>query len=109
MRSTKRFLVYAGALLAFGFLARPASAQQTSDLKYRRYAVMNGNQVRSVFGNWGVIGQPANQGRRGAWRNDNDGYLGDVSPFIGAEVRYFWPNPAGHTNIDTLFHSVLTC
>lgn len=74
----------------------PAEAQ--SGKQYRRSAVMNGNQVRSVFGNWGVIGQPVDTRPRGAWKNDNDGYLGDVSPFVGAEVR--WQ--------DTTFHSVVT-
>ncbi len=65
---------------------------------YRRSAVMNGNQVRTVFGNWGVIGQPSDTRPRGAWRNDNNGYLGDVSPFVGAEVRW----------ADTTFRSVVT-
>ena len=70
-----------------------------SGRQYRRSAIMNGNEVRTVFGNWGVIGQPAELGHRGAWRNDNNGYLGDVSPMVGAEVKW-----------DTLtFHSVVTC
>lgn len=59
---------------------------------------MNGNQVRTVFGNWGVIGQPVDTRPRGAWKNDNNGYLGDVSPFVGAEVRW----------LDTSFHSVVS-
>jgi hypothetical protein len=66
---------------------------------YRKTAIMNGNQVRTVFGNWGVIGQPAAQGRRGAWRNDNDGYLGDVSLFVGAEIK----------SNGKVVHSVVTC
>jgi hypothetical protein len=69
-----------------------------SGREYRRTAVHNGNQVRTVFGNWGVIGQPSTGGPRGAWRNDNNGYLGDVSPFIGAEIKW-----KGVT-----FHSVAT-
>jgi hypothetical protein len=70
-----------------------------SGREYRRTAVHNGNQVRTVFGNWGVIGQPSTGGPRGAWKNDNDGYLGDVSPFVGAEVKLG----------ATTFHSVVTC
>ncbi len=61
---------------------------QNSDRAYRRTAIMNGNQVRTVFGNWGVIGQPSEQGKRGAWKDDNNGYLGDVSPYVAAEVKY---------------------
>lgn len=54
---------------------------------YRRHAVMRGNLVKTVFGNWGVIGQPASVGKRGAWIYDNNGYIGDVSPMVGAEIR----------------------
>lgn len=69
-----------------------------SGREYRRSAVHNGNQVRSVFGNWGVIGQPPDGGPRGAWKNDNNGYLGDVSPMVGAEIK--WNGG--------IFHSVVT-
>jgi hypothetical protein len=71
---------------------------QYSDRQYRRTGILNGNQVRTVFGNWGVIGQPGDQGKRGAWKDDNNGYIGDVSPLVGAEVK--WQ--------DTIFHSVVT-
>ena len=76
-----------------------ALAWSDSGRQYRRSAIMNGNQVRTVFGNWGVIGQPAESGHRGAWRYDNDGYIGDVTPLVGVEVK---------TN-GTVFHSVGTC
>ena len=57
-----------------------------SGREYRRSSVMRGNLVKTVFGNWGVIGQPAEKGDRGAWIYDNNGYIGDVSPLVGAEV-----------------------
>jgi len=82
-------LVLATASLAFG----------DSGAQYRRYAIMNANQVRTVFGNWGVIAQPATAGHRGAWRNDNDGYIGDVSMLVGAELKVG----------AQVFHSVATC
>jgi hypothetical protein len=88
-------VVTACVLMAF-VVSSEALAQ--SGREYRRTAVHNGNQVRTVFGNWGVIGQPSTGGPRGSWRNDNNGYLGDVSPFIGAEVKW-----KGVT-----FHSVAT-
>ncbi|HLF19783.1 MAG TPA: hypothetical protein VI704_03240, partial [Bacteroidota bacterium] len=75
-----------------------AQNEQPSGREYRRSAIMNGNQVRTVFGNWGVIGQPGDQGKRGAWRNDNNGYIGDVSPLVGAEAK----------SNGTTFHSVVT-
>ncbi|MFH0990864.1 MAG: hypothetical protein V1799_12695 [bacterium] len=84
-------------LIALGS-SEAAIAQQSSGREFRRSAVMNGNQVRTVFGNWGVIGQPAEQGYRGAWKDNNNGYLGDVSPLVGAEV----------ISEGKLFHSVVT-
>ena len=65
----------------------------------RRSAVMRGNLVKTVFGNWGVIGQPATKGARGAWINENNGYIGDVSLFVGAEVE----------SDEKTFHSVVVC
>ncbi len=89
-------IVVLGSL--FGALF-PDSLPAQGSTPYETVGVMNGNQVRTIFGNWGVIGQPAQYGRRGAWKNDNDGYLGDVSPLVGAEVKW-----QGKT-----FHSVVTC
>jgi len=88
-----RFLAVVFMLLLWWSMSVAQSGRE-----YRRSAVHNGNQVRTVFGNWGVIGQPRDKGPRGAWKNDNNGYLGDVSPFVGAEVR--WNG--------TTFHSVVT-
>jgi hypothetical protein len=85
--------------------------QQPSGRVYRRNAIMNGNQVQTVFGNWGVIGQPEEQGHRGAWKYPNNGYLGDVSPLVGAEVKYdsvYRSNQWVQTP-NSVFHSVVTC
>ena len=81
------------------------SALGDSGAQYRKSAIMNANQVRTVFGNWGVIAQPADQGHRGAWRNDNDGYVGDVSIFVGAEIT----SKNVVTSGNVTFHSVATC
>ncbi len=74
-------------------------AQAQSGREYRRSSVMRGNLVKTVFGNWGVIGQPAEKGARGAWIYENNGYIGDVSPMVGAEIK-----ANGKT-----FHSVVIC
>lgn len=78
------------------------SAAAQSGPEFRRSAVHNGNLVRSVFGNWGVIGQPATGGPRGAWLHPNNGYIGDVSPMIGAEIVLI----DTVNNDTTVFHSV---
>lgn len=70
-----------------------------SGREYRRYNIMGGNQIYTVFGNWGVIGQPAEHGSRGAWKYKENGYIGDFSIMIGAKVNYS----------DTNFVSMETC
>ncbi|MBI5648631.1 MAG: hypothetical protein HY962_16995 [Ignavibacteriae bacterium] len=79
---TRRIILFALVLLA----ASAAQSFAQSGREYRRSNVMSGNRVKTVYGNWGVIGQPGTGGPRGAWIQDNNGFLGDVSPFIGAEV-----------------------
>ncbi len=53
---------------------------------FRKVGVMRGNQVRTVFSNYGVIAQPGSEGPRGAWKYDANGYVGDVSPLVGLRL-----------------------
>ena len=55
---------------------------------YRTFGVHRGNQVRTIFGNYGVIAQPSTLPGypRGAWKYDADGYVGDVSPLVGLRL-----------------------
>ena len=55
---------------------------------YRTFGVHRGNQVRTIFGNYGVIAQPSTLPGypRGAWKYDADGYVGDVSPLVGLKL-----------------------
>lgn len=73
--------------------------------EYRRSAVHNANLVRTVFGNWGTVGQPGGKGPRGAWLFDTNGYIGDISPMVGAEVTYY--DELLDSNIT--FNSVVVC
>ena len=59
---------------------------QASGPQYRKNAVHNGNLVRTVFSNYGVVAQPGNKGPRGAWIHDNNGYIGDISLIVGVEL-----------------------
>ncbi|MEJ2053490.1 MAG: hypothetical protein P8X42_06180 [Calditrichaceae bacterium] len=85
------------------------SLAQNSGRTYRRYNILNKNLVRTVYTNGGVIGHPVGYGPRGAWPTENNGYLGDVSPFVGCEI----PVLVNRTDIsDTTFdyfHSVTYC
>ncbi len=53
---------------------------------FRKVGVHRGNQVRTVFSNYGVIAQPGSEGPRGAWKYDANGYVGDVSPVVGLRL-----------------------
>ncbi len=53
---------------------------------FRKVGVHRGNQVRTVFSNYGVIAQPGTEGPRGAWKYDANGYIGDVSPLVGLRL-----------------------
>ncbi|MFZ4621526.1 MAG: T9SS type A sorting domain-containing protein [Bacteroidota bacterium] len=66
---------------------------------------MNGNNIRTVFGNWGVIGQPVDTRPRGTWPKATNGYLGDNSLLIGVEFPIRDYNGDGKP--DTI-HSVVT-
>jgi hypothetical protein len=85
-------------VIFIGCLSTQLFAQ--SGKEYRRSSIMRGNLVKTVFGNWGVIGQPAEKGARGAWIYETNGYIGDVSPLVGAEVKMKGKSP---------FHSVVVC
>jgi len=74
-----------------------------SGAEFRRSGIMDGNLVKTVYGNWDVIGQPGSRGRRGAWIHPNNGYVGDVSIMVGAEIV------AKAGTRDTTFHSVVVC
>lgn len=53
---------------------------------FRKVGIHRGNQVRTVFSNYGVIAQPGEEGPRGAWKFDANGYVGDVSPLVGIRL-----------------------
>lgn len=53
---------------------------------FRKAGVHRGNQVRTVFSNRGIIAQPGDNGPRGAWKYDANGYVGDVSPVVGIRL-----------------------
>ncbi len=98
-RFMKKIVIISCLFLTFSYL------YSQSGREFRRTAVHNANLVRTVFGNRGVIGQPSQRGPRGAWLFDTNGYIGDVSPLVGAEVVY-------HDTLEdktVKFHSVVVC
>lgn len=76
----------------------------------RRVGVMRGNQVRAVFTNYGVIGQPGNQGPMVAWKYDADGYVGDISILVGVRlpIKDYLINGSKDGSPDTLVQVITT-
>lgn len=79
---------------------------QRGDATARRTGVHKGNQIRTIFGNWGVIAQPGDQGPRAAWKYDTNGYVGDVSPLVGVRLPIKDYNNDGRT--DTIYSVIIT-
>lgn len=82
--------------------------QGRGDRTFRKSGTLNGNRVKTVFGNWGVIAQPIGIGPRAAWKYDDNGYVGDISPLVAVEVPVKKKRKDG-TIVDTIFSSVVVC
>ena len=96
---------YKKIILIIFLISNLYASTQPSGREYRRSAIHNGNLVRTVFGNYGVIAQPGNKGPRGAWIHDNNGYIGDISLIVGAEIT----SPDIETGEMKTFHSTVVC
>ena len=88
MKNNKHYRILVTTIFMILFFIVDIAAQQIGrgDPNALRIGVHRGNQVRTVFSNLGVIAQPGNQGPRGAWKYDNNGYVGDVSPLVGVKI-----------------------
>lgn len=97
---------YLAMLLIVLSVTVEAQVLQRGDPTYRRNGVHNGNQVKTVFTNYGVIAQPGDQGNMAAWRNANNGYVGDISPLVGVTLPY--RDYTGDGIIDTIPSVIIT-
>jgi hypothetical protein len=87
-----------------------ADAQiQTGSRTARRVGVHRGNQVRTAFTNYGVIGQPGSQGPNTAWKYDANGYATDIAPIIGVRlpIRDYPVNGYKDGYPDTLYSTIV--
>ena len=88
MKKYYNYFLIIGLILLF-FPVENFAQQRITDRgtpNFRKVGVHRGNQVRTVFSNYGVIAQPGNEGPRGAWRYDANGYVGDISPLVGLRL-----------------------
>ncbi|MGE5364543.1 MAG: hypothetical protein ACM3SM_10455 [Bacteroidota bacterium] len=94
-----------------GLMAPVSQAQLAKGNKgARRNGVHSGNMVRTVFTNYGCIGQPGDQGPMAAWKYNTNGYVGDISPVVGVRlpIRDYIINHHLDGKPDTLY-SVVIC
>ncbi len=67
------------------FFALQSFAQKSSP-SYRSAGQMDANNIKTIFTNAGVIGQPSNIGPMVSWKYLHNGYFGDLSILIGVEL-----------------------
>ncbi|MGE5400481.1 MAG: hypothetical protein ACM3S2_08765 [Ignavibacteriales bacterium] len=106
MKIIKYFLLLALTALLLPMESFPQIGRGDPTGSWNRTGVHNGNQVRTVFRNSGVIAQPGSDGPRGAWKFDDNGYIGDVSPLIGVRLPIKDWNKDGKP--DTIHSVVIT-
>ena len=94
------------AIILFCFISLQQVFSQQSGKENNRFGIMDGNHVKTVFNNAGVIGQPGDVGPRGAWLYPANGYIGDENILLGFELPIKDYNNDG--KLDTI-HSVVTC
>ncbi|MBI5726314.1 MAG: hypothetical protein HY965_00555 [Ignavibacteriales bacterium] len=94
--------------LAAGLIAQETRVNARGSFQHRRAGTHNGNLVHTIFSNYGVIAQPSqNNPPRGAWKFDNNGYVGDVSPVVGVLLPYNnWDT--SDVEVDTVHCVVIT-
>ena len=87
-------------LLAFTILA------QNNISPNIRSGVMNANNVKTIFNNTGVLGQPNNGKDEVAWKYEHNGYFGDLSFLVGVELPI--KDYTGDSIPDTLHEVIIT-
>lgn len=110
MRNFNIYILTAAVLiLTFGELIAQERVTERGTYPARRHNVHRGNQVRTVFSNFGVIAQDKAYGPAGAWRYDDNGYVGDVSPVVGVRLPIKdWNNNGIADARDTIVSVVIT-
>ena len=106
---TSLLLLLAVAVLTCGTPSNARSQIAKGNRTARRVGVMRGNQVRTTFTNWGVIGEPGSQGPNLAWKYDANGYATDVSPIISLRlpIKDYRINGLYDGKPDTLYTAIV--
>ncbi|MFO7524160.1 MAG: T9SS type A sorting domain-containing protein [Ignavibacteriaceae bacterium] len=75
----------------------------------RNTAVLDGNNIKAVITNYGVIAQPASEGPRFTWKHPYNIYASDVSILLGLELPIddYWMGNIPPDGIPDTIHSVI--
>lgn len=106
IKRSSQFLIMIILALTLTALAQ----QPKGSSQHRRVGVHNGNQVRTTFTNYGVIGQPGSQGPNCAWKYDANGYATDIQPLVGVRLPLRDYRVAGvYDGVPDTIYSVIGC
>jgi len=83
------------SLLLISCMVQILSGQDAEPLGsriYRKEGIHDGNKVRTIFANYGLVaGDATGSSPEGEWpRGSGNSYVGDVSPLLGVEIHRSW-------------------
>jgi hypothetical protein len=104
----KRRLFIVSCVLISVIFSTLALAQH-GDPQNRRVGNLDANQIKTVFTNYGVIGQPSSEGPQFGWIYPQNGYAGDMSIVLGLElpIRDYRRGTIPQDGIPDTIHSVI--
>jgi len=84
---------------------------QHGDPQNRRVGIIDANQIKTVFNNYGVVAQPGTEGPRFSWKYPHNGYAGDMSIVLGLQlpIKDYWRDDLPPDGIpDTIYSVIIT-
>ncbi|MEJ5263607.1 MAG: T9SS type A sorting domain-containing protein [Ignavibacterium sp.] len=96
-------------ILIVGLLLQVISLAQHGSSVYRNSAILDGNNIKTVISNYGVIAQPTFEGPRFTWKHPYNIYAGDLSLLLGLELPIddYWSGIIPPDGIPDTIHSVI--
>jgi hypothetical protein len=96
-------------LLFLSFIYTSFLYSQHGTPNMRKVGVVDANQIKTVFNNFGVIAQPGSEGPRYGWIYPHNGYASDMSIVLGLElpIRDYRRGTLPPDGIPDTIHSVI--
>lgn len=92
MKSMKKYFIAFIVLSVFSQYLAAQNTEALGDRTYRKEGIHNGNKVRTLFRNTGLVaGDVTGTSPEGEWpRGSGNNYVGDVSPLFGVQLARSW-------------------